>query len=1291
MASPSDDRPSTVDDASLLSPDDLCGRSLLALVAAGHAMAARIRTLSDRVPLPYWAASRLPGPRQSGPGGSNEARQQQQRQRSKSTSSGEVGGLFNLFGPSRKAGSEGAPEDKTGGDELSDARKYAPFLFDFNYLHNPEEYEASLLARARDGPGEDRGKTAAGGGGGSNGGPAGLDLAQLEREFTVNQSKTVVEFYELFESVVGYHTDLSSFVDDLNRGYYIRHTVESVLSDEVGRRLVCEAVYLWGVLLITMEHYLPGPVRERLVISYHRMVGRDPSLGDISKIDSVVALCRSSAVRPPATAHRSSHKHPADEMRLFARFSLPSDFVRNVVGCLLSSDIYRRSTTAFPSIDHRSVALAGQASILYVVLYFDPHALREENAKMRSVVDRFFGDNWVVHVYGGLTADLGKEWGRYGAARAAMAGVLGEESVRGLHVGNAKLIGQCMAELRAYLTMGILTDGFVLDNRRDLLNCLRRCNIALRWRILHRRTADVALREIICAKQADGALTTDPKLEGDFAVSESHVISLLLLTSQLEMQLKDTFRQLLERREDIWSSCKTRTSGMMSDLAGYFGGGDGDGGSGSRAAALSKVDRHEGLSDWFAAMADEVNALSYESGEHVTVRGRRIQHCVQSLEEIELFDVVDRDVQARAFVGEARGMLLQMARAVGISSGVLDDMAWISDMSYGVECIRSYVDIIHARISKDPANVSLLQGFFLKLSTSSDGPIERPTSGTPGGAGVSDYYSSKLISFVRTVLSIVPVSVFAIIVQMSDIFERRLQPLPLRVPVEKLSSFAQLGERYKLSMMAHEVSIFANGILNMETTRIGGKEISPREFLEEGIRREMVSHVAELFNNLLQFDFAADAETVSSMNKHQAAAMRSLNSLGGRLEGLQRALVSVEDYISIPGLTMWHEETARILNYNVEQEVNKYLLKKVLDVDSRYQSNLAPIPRFPRTENEATCINFTGRVVSMLVKITDAQYATFSLERSGWYSADGSVVFGRNNIALLRKAIGVIGLTGIDRLLCYRILHELHRLVKFFRTNVTKQGMLLEQLRDELSPQWKTTANSVAIYHSGSKKTEMLMLPMLTCFRRVGQSQLLRRMIKYELQRCASKEAKLFQQKIEIRNAEILISELIKDELDVSEVKELSLLTNAIGLGDPINTIFMTTDPMEGLPVLLLFFVINYVPKLSYDPVSGSLAKVKSGYPIDGWPIVAGISTLLRQFHPSYTKAFLGYVGQFIRLSVQTYVSRKQEKKEGSSRLAADLKTAIVMMEQLCDLSNLPDSDLYEHVPQYLIEMCSEI
>ena len=132
-------------------------------------------------------------------------------------------------------------------------------------------------------------------------------------------------------------------------------------------------------------------------------------------------------------------------------------------------------------------------------------------------------------------------------------------------------------------------------------------------------------------------------------------------------------------------------------------------------------------------------------------------------------------------------------------------------------------------------------------------------------------------------------------------------------------------------------------------------------------------------------------------------------------------------------------------------QVNKYLLKKVLDSDSKFQSAIVPIPRFPRTKNEPSCINFMGRIVSMLIKISDAQYTTYSLERNGWFMSDERVVCGLNTIALIRDAIGVYGLSGIDRLLCYRILHELHRFVKFFRTNVSKQGVLLEKLRDEVS------------------------------------------------------------------------------------------------------------------------------------------------------------------------------------------------------------------------------------------------
>ena len=563
-----------------------------------------------------------------------------------------------------------------------------------------------------------------------------------------------------------------------------------------------------------------GPVRERLVIAYFRLFGRD---GDISRIDLICKLTKSTGILPPPPPPPSSNasssstssppppgtfsysdrsfKYPTDDERLFSRFPLPPDLIRNVVGCLVSDDVYRQSS-AFPNIDHRSTRLSRQASMLYVILYFDPAVLRDERPRMREVVDKYFHDNWVVHVYGGVTADLGLEWGRFDAARSALDNVLSSttDGVRRMHVNNAKLVGQCMAELRAYLTMGILTDPFVLDNRHDLLNCLRRCNIAIRWRVLHRRTADPAYRAIVCAAQ--DRVTTDPRLEADFAINDTHVVSLILLTSQLEMQLKSIFRDLLERRGSIWVACRSRACGIMRDLSDYYRG----------DRTLARVSRHDGLIAWFGSMAGEIGDLAYDADEHFTVTGRRIQLCVRALEEVETCDMVERDVQVKSFLGESRDLLLQMARAVGVTKDVCEDIRWISDMSYGIEAMRSYVQILHSRISKDPSNVSLLQGFFAKLSSSLDGSVERLRQlRSPEVDRVTGYYSSRLVTFVRDVLGIVPVSVFAILVQMSDIMERRLQKLPCRVQGDKLIAYAQLGERYKLNMMAHEISIYADG------------------------------------------------------------------------------------------------------------------------------------------------------------------------------------------------------------------------------------------------------------------------------------------------------------------------------------------------------------------------------------------------------------------------------------------------------------------------------------------------
>ena len=78
---------------------------------------------------------------------------------------------------------------------------------------------------------------------------------------------------------------------------------------------------------------------------------------------------------------------------------------------LRSDDVYNQ-TRVYPAPEHRSFALAQQASMLYVLLYFSPATLHEAKSTMREIVDKHFCDNWVVPVYMGLLVDLSLEWDR---------------------------------------------------------------------------------------------------------------------------------------------------------------------------------------------------------------------------------------------------------------------------------------------------------------------------------------------------------------------------------------------------------------------------------------------------------------------------------------------------------------------------------------------------------------------------------------------------------------------------------------------------------------------------------------------------------------------------------------------------------------------------------------------------------------------------------------------------------------------------------------------------------------
>jgi WASH complex subunit strumpellin len=77
-----------------------------------------------------------------------------------------------------------------------------------------------------------------------------------------------------------------------------------------------------------------------------------------------------------------------------SRIEINKTFINMALGRLRSDDLYNQ-IVAYPLPEQRSTALATQASMLYVILYFAPDILHTQQAVMREIVDKYFPDNWV--------------------------------------------------------------------------------------------------------------------------------------------------------------------------------------------------------------------------------------------------------------------------------------------------------------------------------------------------------------------------------------------------------------------------------------------------------------------------------------------------------------------------------------------------------------------------------------------------------------------------------------------------------------------------------------------------------------------------------------------------------------------------------------------------------------------------------------------------------------------------------------------------------------------------------
>uniref|UniRef100_A0A8C5DMK5 WASH complex subunit 5 n=1 Tax=Gouania willdenowi TaxID=441366 RepID=A0A8C5DMK5_GOUWI len=1080
-----------------------------------------------------------------------------------------------------------------------DQQKYGDIICDFSYFKGPEYYEGKLEAKP--------------------------ELQDLDEEFRENNIEILSRFYLAFESVHKYIIDLNRYLDDLYEGVYIQQTLETVLLNEDGKQLLCEALYLYGVMLLVIDQKIEGEVRERMLVSYYRYSAARSSAD--SNLDDICKLLRSTSYSSQPGAKRPAN-YPES---YFKRVPISTTFISMVIGRLRSDDIYNQ-VSAYPLPEHRSTALANQAAMLYVCLYFSPSILQTQQAKMREIVDKYFPDNWVISIYMGITVNLVDAWEPYKAAKTALNYTLDSANIKEQATRYAAGMESLKPQVQQLLKEGFLREEIILDNIPKLLNCLRDCNVAIRWLMLHSAESAYDLNNKRL-RQIKEQVLNDSKYKPKI------LFQLLLDTAQFEFTLKEMFKQMLSEKQIKWESYKKEGSERMTELAEVFSG----------VKPLTRVEKNENLQAWFREISKQIESLNYEDS---TAAGRKTVQLIQALIEVQEFHQLESNLQVCQFLADTRKFLHQMIRTINIKEEVLITMEIVGDLSYAWQIIDSFTSIMQESIRVNPSMVTKLRATFLKLASALDLPLLRINQANSADLlSVSQFYSGELVAYVRKVLQIIPESMFTSLAKIIKLQIHDIMEVPTRLDKDKLKDYSQLGARYEVAKLTHDISIFTEGILMMKTTLVGIIKVDPKQLLEDGIRKELVKKVAYALHQGLIFNPKAKPSELMPKLKEMAATM----------DGFYRSFEYIQDYVSIYGLKIWQEEVSRIINYNVEQECNSFLRTKIQDWESVHQSTHIPIPKFPSVDESAT---FIGRLCREILRITDPKSTCYIDQMNTWYDVKTHQEVTNNRLfSEIQSTLGTFGLNGLDRLLCFKIVKELQVFIHG-HNNVINVKLLFS-----------------------TKSTQKIWGSYLESIMKVGQMQILRQQIANELNYSCKFDSKHLAAALENLNKSLLADieahyqdpSLPYPKEDNTLLYDITAYLEAAGIHNPLNKIYITTKRLPYFPIINLLFMVAQLSKLQYTKNQGMSCR-KATDPVDWPPLVLGLLTLLKQFHSRYTQQFLALIGQFIRSIMEQCTSQKIPD------MPSDVVGALMFFEDYVKYTKLSRKVAEAHVPSFIFD-----
>ena len=760
------------------------------------------------------------------------------------------------------------------------------------------------------------------------------ELIELDEESRELNADPADRLFRVLSAIRKYFADLAKLLEDIDAGVFVGQSHESILRDADGLCLLPEAVALLGTMLLIVDERISGPCRERALVLFYRCTA-----GTSRESDDFADVCRlfKSTARPADTDLAS--RRPGYPESYFARFPLNQDAIRLLLGKLQTGDVYEASRH-YPLPEHRSHGLSAQAGMLYVVLFFQVKTLESDGIAMREIVDRHFGDVWVVAYALGYTADLLLMWAPYPAARQALSNAITAGTVRQLQEQHLDRLSKTRSKLEEYLVEGVLTEDYVSNKASQLVNALREANTSIRWLLLQPTTMDSKL-QVVCNSSAK---------------MKEQLLGTLVDTALLEDKIKAILVPLVARRDADWSRLKDEAAQAMDDLAVYFSG----------QHALRRNVRNAELEDFFRALQQRIEDLSFQSQEDLLALGRKVAQINKALEEVALFHEVSQQPQILHFLSDARQLLQRMLRTANLSSDVLETIETVADLSYAWRALGTYKEAMGNLLAASPDSVKGLRALFLKLASILETPLRRiKQAGNSSHASlVSGYYSARLVEFMRSVLQEIPRLIFHLLGQLSTLESAQLpKSLPSRISLVELQSYAQKCEKasHEVGILTQRIALLMRGIRETDVALLGAVLVEPREVLLDGLRRELARRIESLLASL--------SWPCGSSGREDAEGQ--LQQVAAQAFKLRRSFEHVQDYLGVSAQQLWRQEFGRVVRYLLHMEQHLLLRRRPAPAESSPHHDPSVPIKFPDISNGSLGGSFISRMLSMLLELTD--------------------------------------------------------------------------------------------------------------------------------------------------------------------------------------------------------------------------------------------------------------------------------------------------------------------------------